>query len=532
MLPKRISSLTTQFLLTVLPIAVFCIFVIPVAWVGDDPYITFRVVDNIVHGYGAVWNFDERVQVYTHPLWMLLHVPIYALSGNMYLSTIALSLICSLAAWLIILLARGRNPRGAAVLFIILTLYSPSLIMFTTSGLESPLSILLFAIFYRLLMRDSSSSSTIYIFFAIAALCFMNRMDSIVILLPVLLYLLWEKRHLIQPVKLLAVTIPAWGWVLFALLYYGFIFPNTKYAKLNTGISTHDIWIQGLYYARDLYWNDIIGALSMSIAVIFLPFYWLYRMHKHHRTAVLQILLCLGIFLQCVYVVSVGGDFMSGRFFILPLFAAICMIHTFMLGVSPYRAWRYIAIASLSALTTVTGIFSPPYSPHASIPANPQSLNPQSPNKGIINERSFYALDTGIFSAQNEPYRKAPTFAWVEQGRSAAAKTDITIIGNTGMYGFYAGPSLKIIDLYGLADPLLSRLPTIDIHEWRIGHFPRAVPQGYMNARKTGDLSQMEPKLAEYYAHLRLVISGPLWSVERLKTIWNFQLGRYDYLLK
>ena len=41
-------------------------------WVGDDAYITYRVVWNFVHGYGPTFNPDERVQAFTHPLWMLM----------------------------------------------------------------------------------------------------------------------------------------------------------------------------------------------------------------------------------------------------------------------------------------------------------------------------------------------------------------------------------------------------------------------------------------------------------------------------
>ena len=33
-------------------------------WIGDDAYITFRVVDNFIHGYGLTFNPDERVQAY------------------------------------------------------------------------------------------------------------------------------------------------------------------------------------------------------------------------------------------------------------------------------------------------------------------------------------------------------------------------------------------------------------------------------------------------------------------------------------
>ena len=46
-------------------------------WLGDDLFLTMRTVDNCVNGYGLVWNVGERVQVFTHPLWMLIIVPFY-----------------------------------------------------------------------------------------------------------------------------------------------------------------------------------------------------------------------------------------------------------------------------------------------------------------------------------------------------------------------------------------------------------------------------------------------------------------------
>src|SRR5664280_151358 len=42
------------------------------AWIVDDAYITFRSIWNVHHGFGLRWNPSERVQTYTHPLWMLL----------------------------------------------------------------------------------------------------------------------------------------------------------------------------------------------------------------------------------------------------------------------------------------------------------------------------------------------------------------------------------------------------------------------------------------------------------------------------
>jgi hypothetical protein len=58
--------------LIALALAGFLFLIARNSWLSDDAYVTFRTVDNFMYGYGLTWNVDERVQVYTHPLWMLL----------------------------------------------------------------------------------------------------------------------------------------------------------------------------------------------------------------------------------------------------------------------------------------------------------------------------------------------------------------------------------------------------------------------------------------------------------------------------
>ena len=53
-----------------LPLALYAFVVLQSAWLCDDAYITYRTVDNFVSGLGLRWNPIERVQAYTHPLWM------------------------------------------------------------------------------------------------------------------------------------------------------------------------------------------------------------------------------------------------------------------------------------------------------------------------------------------------------------------------------------------------------------------------------------------------------------------------------
>jgi arabinofuranosyltransferase len=100
-----------------------------------------------------------------------------------------------------------------------------------------------------------------------------------------------------------------------------------------------------------------------------------------------------------------------------------------------------------------------------------------------------------------------------------------------GMAALAAGPEVVLVDRFALTDPLLARLPAAKPETLRPGHVARALPEGYLEARDTGDTSGMHPSLAEYWTRLRLVTAGPLLDGERLATIVRFHLGRYDHLL-
>ena len=67
MTPKTLYSIALGALALLFAYAFYA-----TAWVVDDAYITFRTVDNFVNGHGLTWNVAERVQAYSHPLWMFL----------------------------------------------------------------------------------------------------------------------------------------------------------------------------------------------------------------------------------------------------------------------------------------------------------------------------------------------------------------------------------------------------------------------------------------------------------------------------
>src|SRR5712672_1761658 len=129
------------------------------AWIGDDAHITFRTVWNFVHGYGLSYNPDERVQAYTHPLWMLTVSAAHFVTREFFFTVTALSWLFSVLAGAVVL-RRARTLRSAA-LVVVWLLSSKALIDYTSSGLEYPLSYFLIALFYTAYLdRDVTVAPT------------------------------------------------------------------------------------------------------------------------------------------------------------------------------------------------------------------------------------------------------------------------------------------------------------------------------------------------------------------------------------
>src|SRR5207253_1424400 len=109
---------------------------------------------------------------------------------------------------------------------------------------------------------------------------------------------------------------PAWGWLIFALVYYGFPFPNTYYAKVHFGAPK---WLQvhqGLAYLASSVRFDpttmctIVAAVGVCLASV----------PGRARALV------AGAAFYVFYTIWVGGDFMAGRFFSLPFLIAALLL--------------------------------------------------------------------------------------------------------------------------------------------------------------------------------------------------------------
>ena len=504
-------------LLIGLALLAFTLIFLRTAWVGDDVYITLRTVDNFVNGYGLTWNIAERVQSYTHPLWMFTLTLIYIPTRDAYLTALLASFLASFTTlWLV---ARRGDFAALGVSTLLL---SKAFMDYSASGLENPLTHLLLVLFFIAFIEKQSSPFHLAL---IASVIFLNRQDAILFVLPALAYLLVTRllsrrsrsdmnvapqRIVIQ---MFLGFLPLLLWEAFSLFYYGFPFPNTYYAKLGAGIPQSELISQGLVYFLDSIQRDPL-TLVIIAAGFFLA---LWRGGSRER------LLALGSLLYLGYVLSIGGDFMSGRFLTASLLISVLLLMRLLRDLAP--RWQYTTIG----VVFILGLFATP--PTFILDLNQPRFTEHDLQTGINDERAYYYPISGLMNYR--PGRDIPFSGegWVEHGKALRASgKSVVDEKNVGYIGYFAGPAVHIVDLYALCDPLLARLPVSG--PWRIGHFEREIPQGYLQTLRT-DVNQVaDPSLAAYYDQLALITRGPLFSRERLIAIWKMNTGQFNYLLE
>jgi hypothetical protein len=133
-------------------------------------------------------------------------------------------------------------------------------------------------------------------------------------------------------------------------------------------------------------------------------------------------------------------------------------------------------------------------------------------------------------------FAPGPQHGWIDEGKNLRKHPEqIPVWGGVGWAGYYAGPNAQIVDKFALTDPLLARLPIPDARyrsDYRIGHYERKIPEGYVESLSTGTNVLQHPSLFAYYDKLRLVTRGPLFSPARWLAIAKLNLGLYDHYLE
>lgn len=489
----------------------FFVLILRRAWLSDDAYITFRTVDNFINGYRLTWNVSERVQSYTHPLWMFLLSFAYFFTHEIYLTSIFLSLAISICAVVIFAFKIARS-RVIAVLAVIVLALSNAFVDYSTSGLENPLSHLLFVLFLYCFLFKEESPTKLMAMSITASLAAVNRLDLFLLYLPALHYSFWINRSWKTFLILAVGQLPLILWELFSIFYYGFPFPNTAYAKLNTHIPVFELMDRGIRYLLFSLRSDPVTLFVVFTALVFSI------LNRTRKT----LLLATGILLYLFYIIKIGGDFMSGRYFTTIFFCSVAILSQI-----KYDYLQSKIILGLFSLSLVVGvsIVNPTwmmYNPNAYLSY-----------RGVVDERLWYFPDVGLL--RNNRFNTSPDTLGKTGGLEARQQSYkdfyVTPVNSIGVYGYYAGPNVHIIDRWALSDPLLARIPPQRQVKWIIGHLARIIPKGYITSIYTKNPILEDANLSLYYEKLSFITRGPLFDLNRLGEIIKMNLGFYNYLI-
>jgi arabinofuranosyltransferase len=499
--------------LVLLSTGLFLLVLIRTAWVADDAYITFRTIDNWFNGFGLRWNVVERVQTYTHPLWLLVLAAAYRMTGEFYFTSLVVSMAASLLV-VVVLVTRVASSNLMALLGLTTLTLSKSYIDFSTSGLENPLTHVLLITFLVVYWDKPARPAQVASLSFLTALLMLTRPDGALLVLPGLMVAFLRQGWRQAWRGLVVGFLPVVLWEGFALVYYGFPLPNSYYAKLGPGIPPSLRASQGFLYLLDAVMHDPLLLLTIFVALM------LTATRQGRRSWPIAI----GILIYLASLVRIGGDFMAGRFLTAPFLCSVALVVR-----RPLLRNHRLAVAAFALVLLVGHLSSQP------VLLNSTSTFGSAPEAalaptGISDERMLYYQSTGLLLARNG--KPVPDHPWARNGREHRDKgTHVVVKSTMGFRGFTGGPHVHWVDDLGVTDPLIARLPP-KYPTFQPGHIPRDVPAGYVETVDTGQNVLRNPGIAAYYERLKLITQGPVWNLRRFRTIFAMNLGRYDYLLR
>jgi arabinofuranosyltransferase len=403
--------------------AIFVVQSLSLNFTQDDAFISYRYVENLINGQGLVFNPGERVEGYTNFLWIII-LSVFAGFG---LDIIVVSKILGVASGCVTLFllyristfflqkknGRMNSPQGwFFALFPSLLLASNSAFAYwSISGLETVfflMAILLSVYFYF------ANQRLMILFTALSTLI---RPEGVLVFIIIILHKLFFKKDklrdcLFSLAGFIALLLP---FLLFKILYYKDILPNSFYAK--TGFSL-DYIKSGLEYFWLFSKHYALWGILYLLPILF------YKSFDEK-----QKLFVLFTYVYTVYIIIIGGDVLMVHRFFLPVLPFLYLFYTFSIG----KLFLMIRKRSLGILLSVLLIFL--LSAVTLLLPYKWITQVRKSEKILVEKMTFWAESLNGFYGSN-----------------------FTIAASTiGALSYYL--DAKVIDMLGLTDKYISRHP-------------------------------------------------------------------------
>ncbi len=436
------------------------------AWVFlcDDAFISFRYAVNLAHHGALEYNLGERVEGYTNFLWVLALVP--GLFFDVWPDEVAPVLSVIGAGMLVVvsmLLLRGLRGRSgqpwqpADLVPAALMIASPEIMVWSQGGLEtSTAAALAVAAMAAWIARKPMLAAVL------AGLAGLTRADVLIgVAVFGIAWLLTTVRpsHLRQTQKnpnknpnenpaeralkastsnlgASALIKPAavfvalvGGHLIFRRLYYGAWVPNTWLIKSHGALlrETH-----GVPYL--LAWLEAIGLREPMMAALLL------------LIRVRHLVLALPIAALAIYVWSVGGDFMAYSRFLVLASALVAVLVGWLLadlGEILGKRWPRLAAVGWLLGLLLAGLLA--------MRAHGRFVVDQATSEGWIDGRF-----EGVRAMDHFATERLHVGTWM---RIHLPPDTLITVGAAGAMPYIS--ELPTIDVYGLVDPAIAKLPGI-----------------------------------------------------------------------
>jgi hypothetical protein len=408
----------------------------------------------VAAGHGLVWNLGEKpVEGYTNFLWVIIAAVLVKLRLNILWLSQAVGIISGLLAiWCTHRFAwrfMGLSKRTSLVPCLFLALSGP-FAAWAASGMETNLFALfvLMAAYYFVSFWKGAASKDLYLCFILLFFATLTRPEGFLIfglifVLSLLLALLnrLPLRSLLFP--LLSYVIPFLAYFFWRYVYFGYLLPNTYYAK--TGGAALQ-YLRGLEYVK--YFAIYFLAPFLPVVLWFAaskrksffrrPESGSIAEHINKNLGLYSSLIILVAY--TLYIIYVGGDYMAMYRFFVPVLPFIYIVFGFFMG----------RIAKLAGAPKLKAVFLCIFVFFAAAATFIQST----PLEKSFSKKPAYMHGTyrGVETERWHTARLALLGKFFDKYRNNAGES----VASTaiGAISYYA--DMKIIDFFGLVDPYLA----------------------------------------------------------------------------
>lgn len=306
-------------------------------FVLDDAFITYRYAFNLAHHGAITWNPSEHpVEGFTSFLWVILNALAIGAKVDPIISSRVISLLSAITIIWVLAFANKTMSQSLVIVFVSAIAVSAPFAFLAMQGMETIFTALLILLSARastvILLKPSSSHILCWYLFAF--LSFLSRPDSAFFSLGVFFVLITILLNVKDYRSLRSFILMAIPWLASFLIYmtwrfhyFGYLFPNSFYIKVASGVANQQRATPGTYESSLNYVASFVYQVLFPYLVLVLLL--LLMQPQKVKDRLIQIApICLGCLFFGLYlltIVPIQGFLWRFVFPVYPslLFAAI-----------------------------------------------------------------------------------------------------------------------------------------------------------------------------------------------------------------